>query len=101
MFRKQPKPRQFDYRPRYYNPDESFLKDYLPGSREGEDRLTAMKNRVSRQFRQGDSSGSVRDDSRRQIQRSNRLLIIILGLLIIGAYWFLTVHLPRILAVIE
>lgn len=101
MFRKQPKPRQFDYRPRYYDPDESFLKDHMPSAKEGDDRLDAMKNRVSRQFRQGDTSNQFSVHSKRQIQRSNRLLIIILGLLLIGAYWFLTVHLPRILAVIE
>ncbi|MCF8238115.1 MAG: hypothetical protein K9I85_08160 [Saprospiraceae bacterium] len=101
MFRKQPKPRQFDYRPRYYDPDKSFLSDHLPAAKSGDARVDAMKSRISRQFRSGDSSGAFRTETQRQIKRSNRILIIVLGLLLIGAYWFLTVHLPRILAVIE
>ncbi|HRW75679.1 MAG TPA: hypothetical protein P5563_07225 [Saprospiraceae bacterium] len=101
MFRKQPKPRPFDYRPRYYDPDRSFLRDHMPASQDANARIESMKSRVSRQFRQGDSSAGFRSDTRQQIRRSNLRLVIILGLLLIGVYWFLTVHLPRILAAIE
>ena len=95
MFRKLPRPRTFDYRPRFYDPDREHLK------RGGQGDLTGMKARISRQFR--DNSGSAHRNSavKAQVRRSNLLLVTVLVMLLLGAYWFLSVHLPRIVAIVE
>lgn len=97
MFRKQPRPRSFDYRPRYFDPEKehSSLRPI-----KGDD-TEVRKQRISRHFRQFNTPGSSRHPGvQRQVRQSNlRLLLILIGLLLL-VWWFISGNLGRILALL-
>lgn len=102
MFRKQPKPRVFDYRPRYFDPQKEETNWLKSGKHSAKDNLEGMRTRISRHFRTYNTGSSIRQDSTRsQIWSSNlRLVIILLGLML-AAYWFLSANMSRILSFLE
>lgn len=88
MFRKQPKPRSFDYRPRYFDPDRDQLaKARKSGAEpEGASGVEGIRRRISGFYSgyRGDA-GSPKGVGR-QIWQSNMRLILILGIIIAILY---------------
>jgi hypothetical protein len=104
MIRKQPKPRSFDYRPRYYDPEKERSRIFRPSGSEGEDSpLEGMRGRISRHFREYNSDGGKSSpfSAGRQVRQSNIRLVVILALLLLAAFWLLSTWLPRVVALVE
>jgi hypothetical protein len=97
MFRKQPKPRSFDYRPRYFDPDkeQSSLRP-LKG-----DDTEVRKQRISRRFRDYSGGGSTHPGVQRQIRQSNLRLVLILAVMLLLGYWFVSGNLEGIIAALQ
>lgn len=103
MFRKQPKPRSFDYRPRYFDPEKERTRIFRPPGSE-ESQLDGMRSRISRHFREynrEDGTGSSLFSPGRQVRQSNLRLVVILVLLLLGSLWLLMTWLPRVVALVE
>jgi len=81
---KQPKPRQFDYKPRFYNERKERLQARVEAIRkeqegkEGASSAEALRSRMQSAWRS--------DERRTAVKRSNRSVFIIVGLLVIIAY---------------
>ena len=95
------KHRQFDYRPRYYDPDkeelENRLDKYSGNKPKGDTELTKARIRggFRRKYRVSD------DYSKKSNRRSNVILIFtILGLLLLTVI-FISEYLPKIIATFE
>ncbi len=102
MFRKQPKPRTFDYRPRYYDPQKEENKLFSPAEHANQSNLDGMRSRISRHYQNYSGSNSARNTSpSSQIWTSNLRFIIILLCLMLAAYWFLSANMSKILAFME
>lgn len=90
-----PKPQHFDYKPRYYDPEKEAREERLKRLRALRDEgVDGSKARISSGLKRGYlGSSTIR---RRQVRRSNLILLGIVVLLIVLVYLFLTVYLPRI-----
>lgn len=88
MFRKQPKPRSFDYRPRYFDPDRDQIAQARKSGTEPEEAsgVEHIRSRISGFYRgyRGDT-GSPKGVGG-QIWQSNMRLILILGIIIAILY---------------
>lgn len=96
-----PKHQQYDYKPRYWDPKKEELEERLKQieERKGND-AQAIKARLSGGgFRRGYQA----DDRyrKRQVLRSNAVLLVIVIALVLFSYIFLSVYLPRIINVLE
>lgn len=99
-----PKPQQYRYIPRFYDPDKEDLENRLRRIQESkEDKVAGVKSRLEGGFMR--KGGGYSADSRRirsgQARRSNARLLVILVALIILSIYFLSVYLPQILEVLE
>lgn len=94
-FFKLPKHQQYQYKPRFWDPKKEEREERLKqieAMKEGD--AEALKARLSANFRKG----YAKDTSfrKRQVMRSNLILLGVLALLIILSYLFITVYLPEI-----
>jgi hypothetical protein len=100
-FIKVPRHRQYEYQPRYWNPEKEKLEERIRNRQEAkEGGVEGMRNRVRTGFRQRTFS---QDQSyrKRETFRSNiRLLIVAVALLLI-TYTFLTRYLPELIQLME
>jgi len=100
-FIKVPRHKQYEYQPRYWDPEKEKFEDRLRNRQEAkEGSVQGMRNRVRSGFRQ---KGFLKDQSyrKRETFRSNiRLLAVIIALIGIS-YIFLTKYLPELIQLME
>ena len=99
-FIKLPKHQQYQYKPRYWDPEKEELKERLQriealkqGDTEG------MKARIASGMKRGYKADS--RERNKQMTRSNLVLLIIVIFLLGVSYVFMTVYLPEIINKIE
>lgn len=89
-----PKHQQFEYKPRFYDPQKEELQERLAAveSRKQEG-IEGAKNRI----RQGIRRSFEQDESyrRRQVLRSNLIVAGIVVMLLVLGYMLLTIYLPQ------
>ena len=94
-FFRQPKHQQFNYKPRFYDPDKEDLERRLKKARlEQEQTPEAMKSRIKsglRSYRPED--GRLR---RRAVVKSNMVVFFIVVFLLLLSYFFIIYYLPKI-----
>ena len=96
-----PKHQQYDYKPRYWDPKKEELEERLKQieERKGHDAQAIRARLAGGGFRRGyQADGSYR---KRQVLRSNVVLLAIVVALVLFSYIFLSVYLPRIVQVME
>ncbi len=99
-FTKLPKHRQYEYTPRYWNPEKEELEERLKRIEERKQGdKDAMKSRISSGFRRGYIGG--RSLRGKQARRSNAILLGIVVLLIFFTYFALTEYLPGLVESME
>ncbi|MCB0704377.1 MAG: hypothetical protein KDC34_03670 [Saprospiraceae bacterium] len=98
------KPQKYNYVPRYYDPAKEDLESrlrQLEGSKK--DDIAEVRNRLEGGFMRK-SGGYVPDANRIRAgssKRTNFRLILVLGVLLLLAYYFLSVYLPDIVKALE
>ena len=99
-FLKTNKPAGFSYRPRFYDEKEDGLqeriREVLDRANDPED-SEAMKARIRRSLGRRSSYLSDRQYKQRRLMRSNFLLVVIIGALIVVTYAVLKLYLPLLL----
>lgn len=98
-FGKKIKHRQFDYIPRYYDPDKEELEARINSYRSENENAEVMKARIKGGFRR--KYRSENDYIRNSRQRSNRILIITLVALLLLTALFISEYLPKIVSIFE
>lgn len=96
-----PKHQQYDYKPRYWDPKKEELEERLKEieDRKGNDPQAIKARLAGGGFRRGfQTDGHYR---KRQVMRSNFILLFIVVALILFSYLFISVYLPRIVNVLE
>ena len=95
-----PKHQQFDYKPMYYDPQKEELEERLEALRElQKDDIDGTKARIASGIR-----GSYRTDQdyrRRQVLRSNLILVGVVIMLLVLGYLLLNVYLPELNQLME
>jgi hypothetical protein len=96
---KLPKNRQYNYQPRFWNPKKEELEERL---KKAELRRTGKggdKEAIKARISTGLKRGYLADSSyrKKKVLRSNMVLIGIIVMLVILAYYGLTVYLPKML----
>ncbi|MCB0585413.1 MAG: hypothetical protein KDD06_08830 [Phaeodactylibacter sp.] len=94
-FFKLPKHQQYQYKPRFWDPKKEELEERLKqidAMKQGD--AEAIKARLSANFRKGYSKDT--SFRKRQVMRSNIILLGVLAMLVILSYLFITVYLPKI-----
>ncbi|MBR9921992.1 MAG: hypothetical protein GYB31_14220 [Bacteroidetes bacterium] len=99
-----PKPQRYNYVPRYYNPEKEDLDKRLNRIENGKkDPVDGVKSRLEGGFMR--RSGGYNPNASRMrsgsIFRSNIRLILVLGAILVLAYYFLSVYLPEIIEALE
>lgn len=99
-----PKHNKFDYNPMYWNPEKEDLQERLESVEKSKTNdPEALKARIGRGLRH--RTAGVSSDTRgfrsRQVQKSNKTLIIVLAALIVGAIGLLFYLAPMIQAATE
>lgn len=99
-FFKVPKHQQFEYKPRYWDPKKEELQERLKRIElmKGGD-TEAAKARIAGGFRRGYVTN--KGSRKKQVLRSNLVLVGIILLLLLLSYMFLTVYLPEIAKSLE
>jgi hypothetical protein len=98
-FFRTPKHQQYDYIPRYWNPQKEELEERLKridDMKNGD--AEAIKARLSGGFKRG-GGGYQRGNAqfrRRQARRSNMTLLLVLVVLVFLSYLFINVYLPEL-----
>lgn len=96
-FFKRPKHQQFDYKPRFYDPDKEDLRSRLAQYRDDAEGTAHIKNRISSGLRRkARGTGSAHS-----YKTSNRRLAAIFVILIWMTYYFLKKYLPIIVQAVE
>ncbi len=96
---KTPKHSQFDYKPRFWDPEKEEREERLRKLNQlRKDGLDGSKARITSGFRRGYTHNSAY--RRRQVLRSNLVLIGIVVILLFFCYLFLTQFLPQIETVV-
>ena len=99
-FFKTPKHQQFEYKPRYWDPNKEELQKRLDLIRKtGDGDPEAMKTRISAGLRR--QYGSDSKFRSKQNFRSNILLVAVIVVLILLSIAFLSIYLPQIVDMIE
>lgn len=100
-FSKLPKHRQYEYKPRYWDPEKEDLDQRLRRAEaRKQDDEGARRERIKSGLRRG---GYTRDNSamRQQVVRTNLRLVAIMAVLFFAAYMVLTQYLPRWLSLLD
>lgn len=102
-FFKLPKHQSFDYVPRYYNPDKEDLQRRLKQAENSrEDNVQAAKQNISAGLRgRGSFKKGYVSQRKKQVFKSNMVLLGSIIILILISYKLLTVYLPHILQYLE
>ncbi len=100
FFTRTPKHQQFEYKPRFWNPDREELQDRLKQAREQDNNdPEGMKRRISNGMRRNYKADA---ELKSQLQhKANMRLLIILVVLCFMTYMFLSVYLPDIINMVE
>ncbi len=93
-FLKTTKPIQFDFKPRYYDPEkEAREKRQKELEKQRQEDAEGMKERISAGFRRG-ADLSAMHYRRKMVMRSNLLVMALIAILALIAYLFINVYLP-------
>ena len=95
-FGKRIKNRQFDYNPRFYDPDKEALESRLKMYKAEAESSELAKERIRGGFRR--KYGTKNDYTRAANKRSNMILLATLVSLILITIFFIMEYLPRIIA---
>ena len=98
-FGKRIKNRQFDYVPRYYDPDKEELENRLKKYRREVSDTELSKQRIRGGFRR--KYRVENDYAKKSVRRSNRILLMTICVLLLLTYLFITEYLPKIIAAFE
>ena len=98
-FGKKIRHRRFDYIPRYYDQDKEELEARLEKYNRKPGNIELSKQRIRGGFKRKYSVNS--DYSKKTVQRSNRILLIVIGVLLMLTYLFITEYMPKIVAAFE
>lgn len=99
-----PKHSKFDYNPMYWNPEKEDLQERLESvEKDKTDDPDAMKARIGRglRHRTAGASSETRGFRTQQVQKSNKTLLIVLAVLMIGGLLLLFYLAPVIQAATE
>ncbi|MBV6655288.1 MAG: hypothetical protein KI786_16085 [Mameliella sp.] len=100
-FSKLPRHQQYQYKPRFWNPEKEDLEERLKRAEEMKSGDTeGVKARLSGSFRRGYQKAEDNRFRQRQVKRSNMVLLGVIALLILFSYLFISVYLPEIAAAI-
>ncbi len=102
-FFKVPRHQQFEYRPRFWDPDKEAMEERLREIEKLKNKdPEAIKARIASGFRRGGGyhQGAWRARTR-QTRRSNMILLLLVVVLLVLSYIFLNVYLPGIVESIE
>ncbi len=99
QFGKRIKHRQFDYHPRFYDPDkeelENRVKKYDRSATEFEISKERIRGGLRRKYRvNNEYSKSIRN-------KSNKILLFTIAILLLITFFFISEYLPRIIASFE
>ncbi|TXB61850.1 hypothetical protein [Phaeodactylibacter luteus] len=98
-FSKLPKHQQYQYKPRYWNPEKEDLEERLKRVEEVKaGKADGVKARLSGSFRRGYQKAEDNRFRSRQVRKSNLVLLSIIVLLLLFSYMFISVYLPEIAA---
>ncbi|MDX1942727.1 MAG: hypothetical protein SFU99_19340 [Saprospiraceae bacterium] len=100
-FNKVPKHQQFDYKPRFWDPEKEEQQERLKRIKMmGTDDPEATKSRIAAGFRTR-AYGNTGSYRRQQVMRSNAILFaVVVGLLLL-TFLLLTNYLPRLIQLFE
>ncbi len=94
FFKKQ-KHQRFEYKPRYWDPQKEELEQRVKAAQGMADNdPESIKRRISKNWRRNYKSNS--RSSYKSSKRSTIMLLMIIGVLLVSSYYFLTVYLPII-----
>jgi len=98
-FSRLPKHQQYQYKPRYWDPQKEELEERLKQveNMKGGD-AEAIKARLAGGFRRGYQQGGQSRFRKQQVMRSNLVLLGLILLLLFLSYLFIRVYLPEIAA---
>ncbi len=95
-FTKVPKPRSFDYKPRFYDPEKEELENrFSRAERIRRGGVEGAKTRLKGSFRRNFSAESA--GRREQMRRSNYRLFMIIAVLLLLTYFLLNSNLPGLM----
>ncbi len=97
-FTRVPKHKQFEYKPRFWNPAKEELEERLKRADDLQNNdPEAIKARISSGFRSKGYGYTSREiySNRRDVKRSNLMLFAIVAILILMSYYLLTTYLPH------
>ncbi|MEL6836734.1 MAG: hypothetical protein AAFP77_27275 [Bacteroidota bacterium] len=90
-----PKHQKFDYKPMYYDPQKEELQERLKELRElQQDDIDGTKARISSGMRS--TWNSDKEYRRKQVMRSNLILVGLVIMLLVLGYLLLNVYLPEL-----
>lgn len=92
-FFKKPIHQNFEYKPRYWNPEKEDVKERVRLAKRENNDPDAMKSRISHGLRLGYNSSSRKKSN--VSKKSTLRLFVIIGILLLFTYYFLVVYLPR------
>ena len=101
-----PKHQQYDYKPRFWNPEKEALEERIKQVEERKSGNTeSAKERISAGFKRGNNSymayGEKKSFRSAQTRRSNITLFIVIILLALLTYLFLNIYLPEFEQILE
>jgi len=100
-FSKLPRHQQYQYKPRFWNPEKEDLEERLKQAEElKKGNADSVKARLSGSFRRGYQKAEDARFRQRQVKRSNLVLLGVITLLVLFSYLFISVYLPEIAAAI-
>jgi len=104
MFRyslfKSPKPLQYTYIPRYYDPEKEELHERIRAAKkDAGDPIEGMKARIGKSYHERLRERN--QSTRRAVRQSNTRVFVIIAVLFVLAYLFLTEYLPSIESFLE
>ena len=86
-----PKPKKFNYIPRYYDPDKEALEERLKNIKKQQERdIEGIKARISGGFKKGHSSNS--QMKKRLVWKSNVIILFIIVFLVILTYFIISIY---------
>ena len=95
-----PKPLNFTYIPRHYDPEKEELYERIRAAKkDADDPIEGMKARIGKSYHQRLKERN--QSTRRAIRQSNTRVFVIIAVLFVLAYLFLTEYLPTIVSFLD
>lgn len=99
---KSPKPRHFNFIPRYYDPEEEERQERRERrAKLSEDSMEGRKERISSGLKYRGGYTSDRNARKQAIRKSNFVMLAVLAFLIVLTYGFIKVYLPQIMEALQ